>query len=236
VRTLLELDGVAARYGPVQALHDVSLVVREGEVVAVLGANGAGKTTTLRAISGTVSRSGAIELDGKQLKGGPESAAKAGVAHVPEGRGTFVDLTVTENLKLGAYTRRRDGSVKADIARIAEYFPWMAERGGQRAGTLSGGEQQMLALGRALMSRPRLLLLDEPSLGLAPMIVREFFRIVRKLNEEEGLTVLVVEQDARIALRASQRAYVLEVGRVALAGTSAELQGDESVRRSYLGY
>ena len=236
MRTLLELDGVAARYGPVQALHDVSLVVREGEVVAVLGANGAGKTTTLRAISGTVSRSGAIELDGKQLKGGPESAAKAGVAHVPEGRGTFVDLTVTENLKLGAYTRRRDGSVKADIARIAEYFPWMAERGGQRAGTLSGGEQQMLALGRALMSRPRLLLLDEPSLGLAPMIVREFFRIVRKLNEEEGLTVLVVEQDARIALRASQRAYVLEVGRVALTGTSDELQGDESVRRSYLGY
>ena len=236
MRTLLELDGVAARYGPVQALHDVSLVVREGEVVAVLGANGAGKTTTLRAISGTVSRSGAIELDGKQLKGGPESAAKAGVAHVPEGRGTFVDLTVTENLKLGAYTRRRDGSVRADIARIAEYFPWMAERGGQRAGTLSGGEQQMLALGRALMSRPRLLLLDEPSLGLAPMIVREFFRIVRKLNEEEGLTVLVVEQDARIALKASQRAYVLEVGRVALTGTSDELQGDESVRRSYLGY
>ena len=199
MRTLLELDGVAARYGPVQALHDVSLVVREGEVVAVLGANGAGKTTTLRAISGIVSRSGTIELDGKQLKGGPEAAAKAGVAHVPEGRGTFVDLTVTENLKLGAYTRR-DRSVKADLTRIAEYFPWMTERGGQRAGTLSGGEQQMLALGRALMSRPRLLLLDEPSLGLAPMVVREFFRIVGELNEKEGLTVLVVEQDARIAL------------------------------------
>ena len=222
MKTLLELDSVAARYGPVQALHDVSLVVREGEVVAVLGANGAGKTTTLRAISGTVSRSGAIELEGKQLKGGPESAAKAGIAHVPEGRGTFVDLTVTENLKLGAYTSR-NRSVKADIQRIAEYFPWMTERGGQRAGTLSGGEQQMLALGRALMSHPRLLLLDEPSLGLAPMIVREFFRIVRKLNEEEGLTVLVVEQDARIALNASERAYVLEVGRVALTGTSAEL-------------
>jgi branched-chain amino acid transport system ATP-binding protein len=234
VKTLLELDAVAARYGPVQALSDVSLVVREGEVVAVLGANGAGKTTTLRAISGTVSRSGAIELDGKQLKGGPEAAAKLGIAHVPEGRGTFVDLTVNENLKLGAYTRR--GSAKADLERIAEYFPWMADRGGQRAGTLSGGEQQMLALGRALMSRPRLLLLDEPSLGLAPMIVREFFRIVRELNEQEGLTVLVVEQDARIALRASQRAYVLEVGRVALTGTSAELEGDESIRRSYLGY
>ena len=233
MRTLLELDGVAARYGPVQALHDVSLVVREGEVVAVLGANGAGKTTTLRAISGTVARSGTIDLEGKQLKGGPEAAAKAGVAHVPEGRGTFVDLTVTENLRLGAYTRR--GSAKADIERIGEYFPWMTERGGQRAGTLSGGEQQMLALGRALMSRPRLLLLDEPSLGLAPMVVREFFRIVGELNEKEGLTVLVVEQDARIALAASTRAYVLEVGRVALTGTSAALRDDESVRRSYLG-
>ena len=235
MKTLLELDGVAARYGQVQALYDVSLVVREGEVVAVLGANGAGKTTTLRAISGTVSRSGAIELDGKQLKGGPEGAARAGIAHVPEGRGTFVDLTVIENLRLGAWARRVR-SVKADIKRVSEYFPWMTERGGQRAGTLSGGEQQMLALGRALMGRPRLLLLDEPSLGLAPLVVREFFRIVRELNEHEGLTVLVVEQDARIALNASSRAYVLEVGRVALTGTSDELKDDESVRRSYLGY
>ena len=235
MRTLLELDAVQARYGPVQALRDVSLTVGEGEVVAVLGANGAGKTTTLRAISGTVQRSGAIELDGKTLKGGPESAARAGIAHVPEGRGTFVDLTVTENLRLGAYTRR-DRGVKDDIERVAGYFPWLAERGNQRAGTLSGGEQQMLALARALMSRPRLLLLDEPSLGLAPMIVREFFRTVRELNEKEGLTVLVVEQDARVALASSTRAYVLEVGRVALTGTSAELQGDESIRRSYLGY
>ena len=235
MRTLLELDAVAARYGPVQALHDVSLVVREGEIVAVLGANGAGKTTTLRAISGVVSRTGSIELEGKPLKGGPEAAARAGIAHVPEGRGTFVDLTVTENLRLGAYTRR-DRSVKADVKRVAEYFPWMLERGGQRAGTLSGGEQQMLALGRALMSRPRLMLLDEPSLGLAPLIVREFFRIVRKLNEDEGLTVLVVEQDARIALNASRRAYVLEVGRVALTGPSQELRDNESIRRSYLGY
>jgi len=233
--TLLELDQVEAHYGPVQALRDVSLTVAEGEVVAVLGANGAGKTTTLRAISGTVARGGSIELQGKELKGGAEAAAKAGVAHVPEGRGTFVDLTVTENLRLGAYTRR-DRKVKEDIARVSEYFPWMVERGGQRAGTLSGGEQQMLALARALMSRPRLLLLDEPSLGLAPMIVREFFRIVRELNEKEGLTVLVVEQDARIALRSSSRAYVLEVGKVALTGTSDQLQGDESVRRSYLGY
>ena len=232
---LLELEGVSARYGPVHALHDVSLSVHEGEVVAVLGANGAGKTTTLRAISGTVTRAGTIAFAGAALKGGPEAAARAGIAHVPEGRGTFVDLSVLENLKLGAYVRR-DREVKSDVERVSTYFPWMVERGGQRAGTLSGGEQQMLALARALMSRPRLLLLDEPSLGLAPMIVREFFRIVRELNEQEGLTVLVVEQDARIALAASRRAYVLEVGRVALTGTSAELQGDESIRRSYLGY
>jgi branched-chain amino acid transport system ATP-binding protein len=235
VRTLLELDQVAAQYGPVQALYDVSLTVGEGEVVAVLGANGAGKTTTLRAISGTVAHEGVIELDGKPLKGGPEAMARAGIAHVPEGRGTLVELTVTENLRLGAYTRR-DRDVKRDLERVAGYFPWMAERGGQRAGTLSGGEQQMLALGRALMSRPRLLLLDEPSLGLAPMVVREFFRTVRELNENEGLTVLLVEQDARIALSISSRAYVLEVGRVALTGTGSELRNDESVRRSYLGY
>ena len=232
---LLELDRVDARYGPVRALSDVSLTVGEGEIVAVLGANGAGKTTTLRAISGTVSRGGVIEFDGKVLKGGPEAAARAGIAHVPEGRGTFVELTVNENLRLGAYTRR-DRGVKQDLKRIAEYFPWMADRGGQRAGTLSGGEQQMLALGRALMSRPRLLLLDEPSLGLAPLVVREFFRTVRQLNEDDGLTVLVVEQDAKIALASSSRAYVLEVGRVALTGSSDELQNDENVRRSYLGY
>ena len=235
MRTLLELDQVHARYGPVQALYDVSLTVGEGEVVAVLGANGAGKTTTLRAISGTVARGGSIELDGRQVKGGPEAAARAGIAHVPEGRGTFVDLTVSENLRLGAYTRR-DRDVRKDVERVGSYFPWMLERGRQRAGTLSGGEQQMLALGRALMSRPRLLLLDEPSLGLAPMVVREFFRTVRELNENEGLTVLLVEQDARIALSISSRAYVLEVGRVALTGTSGELQDEENVRRSYLGY
>jgi branched-chain amino acid transport system ATP-binding protein len=235
VTNLLELEGVEARYGPVQALHGVALTVGEGEIVAVLGANGAGKTTTLRAISGTVSRSGSVSMAGKQLRGGPEAAARARIAHVPEGRGTFVELTVNENLRLGAYTRR-DRGVKDDLRRVAEYFPWMEERGGQRAGTLSGGEQQMLALARALMGRPRLLLLDEPSLGLAPMVVREFFRIVRELNEREGLTVLVVEQDARIALSSSSRAYVLEVGRVALSGTSDELRDDESVRRSYLGY
>ena len=233
--SLLELDGVEARYGPVQALHGITLEVAEGEVVAVLGANGAGKTTTLRAISGTVRRSGHIQFAGKRLHGGPEAVARAGIAHVPEGRGTFTELTVHENLRLGAYTRR-ERSVRADVDRVSEWFPWLHERAGQQAGTLSGGEQQMLAVARALMARPKLLLLDEPSLGLAPMIVREIFRIVRELNEREGLTVLVVEQDARIALRTAARAYVLEVGRVALAGPSEELQENESVRRSYLGY
>jgi branched-chain amino acid transport system ATP-binding protein len=232
---LLELTDVEARYGPVQALRGVSLEVPEGSVVAVLGANGAGKTTTLRAVSGTVKRSGSILLGGKPLRGGPEAVAKAGVAHVPEGRGTFTELSVVENLRLGAYTRR-DRSVRADIARMAEYFPWIRDRGEQTAGTLSGGEQQMLALARALMGRPRLLMLDEPSLGLAPLIVREIFRIVHELNEKEGLTVLVVEQDARIALAAASSAYVLEVGRVAVSGSSAELRDDEAVRRSYLGY
>jgi branched-chain amino acid transport system ATP-binding protein len=235
VTALLELDGVEARYGPVQALRGITLEVAEGEVVAVLGANGAGKTTTLRAISGTVRRSGRIVFGGKPLRAGPEAVARAGIAHVPEGRGTFTDLSVLENLRLGAYTRR-ERNVRADVDRVAQWFPWIRERSGQQAGTLSGGEQLMLAVARALMARPRLLLLDEPSLGLAPMIVREIFRIVRELNEREGLTVLVVEQDARIALRTAARAYVLEVGRVAVEGTSEELQENESVRRSYLGY
>jgi branched-chain amino acid transport system ATP-binding protein len=234
VTPLLQLEGVEARYGPVQALRGVSLEVAEGEIVAVLGANGAGKTTTLRAVSGTVRRSGSIRLGGRPLRGGPESAARAGVAHVPEGRGTFGDLTVTENLRLGAYTRR--GSTTAELERVGEWFPWVLERGGQQAGTLSGGEQQMLALARALMSRPRLLMLDEPSLGLAPLVVREIFRIVRELNRRDGVTVLVVEQDARIALDVADRAYVLEVGEVKVTGTSAELRGNESVRKSYLGY
>ena len=231
---LLELEGVEARYGPVKALRGITLRVDEGEIVAVLGANGAGKTTTLRAISGTVRRSGTIRLAGGDLRGGPEAVARAGIAHVPEGRGTFSELTVAENLRLGAYTRR--GKVGADVERMSAWFPWLIERGDQQAGTLSGGEQQMLALARALMSRPRLLLLDEPSLGLAPLVVREIFRIVRQLNEQEGLAVLVVEQDAKIALAAAHRAYVLEVGEVAVAGSSAELREHESVRRSYLGY
>ena len=232
---LLELENVQAHYGPVQALRDVSLAVEEGEIVAVLGANGAGKTTTLRAVSGMVKATGEIRFRGQRLTGGPEAVARAGIAHVPEGRGTFTELSVLENLKLGAYTRR-DSDVKGDFARVAGYFPWLERRAGQSAGTLSGGEQQMLALARALMSRPRLLLLDEPSLGLAPIVVREIFRIVRELNENEGLAVLVVEQDARLALAAAARAYVLEVGTVAVSGTSAELRDNESVRRSYLGY
>jgi branched-chain amino acid transport system ATP-binding protein len=231
---LLELEDVTARYGSVQALHGVSLTVEEGQIVAVLGANGAGKTTTLRAISNTVRRDGDIRFAGRPLgRSGPEAVAQLGIAHVPEGRGTFAELTVWENLRLGAYVRR--GSIKDDLARVTAYFPWIEERRNQQAGTLSGGEQQMLALARAFMQRPKLLLLDEPSLGLAPLLVTEIFRIIKDLNAE-GLTVLVVEQNAHIALQLAQTAYVLEVGRVALSGPSADLQEHESVRRSYLGY
>ena len=231
---LLELEEVHARYGPVRALHGVSLTVGEGEIVALLGANGAGKTTTLRAISGTVRRDGTIRFAGRPLDGGADTAARRGIAHVPEGRGTFAEMTVWENLRLGAYTRR--GGLKDDFARVRSYFPWLEDRHNQRAGTLSGGEQQMLALARAFMQRPRLVLLDEPSLGLAPLLVTEIFRIIRELNEREGMTALVVEQNAHIALQAARSAYVLEVGRVALSGPSEELQAHESVRRSYLGY
>jgi branched-chain amino acid transport system ATP-binding protein len=233
---LLELRGVAARYGPLEALHGIDLSVGEGEVVAVLGANGAGKTTTLRAISSTVRTSGDVLFAGTPLSRRPEAVARAGIAHVPEGRGTFTQLSVDENLRLGAHVRRDRAGVKTDYDRVLERFPILADRRGQAAGSLSGGEQQQLALARALMQRPRLLLLDEPSLGLAPLVVAEFFRVVGELNEQEGLSVLVVEQNAVLALASSARAYVLEVGRVAVAGTSAELQRDESVRRSYLGY
>jgi branched-chain amino acid transport system ATP-binding protein len=233
---LLELRGVEARYGGLQALHGINLSVGEGEVVAVLGANGAGKTTTLRAISGTVKTSGELLFSGGRLPRRPEAVARAGVAHVPEGRGTFMELTVEENLRLGAYVRRDRAGVKADQEGVLGRFPILAERLGQAAGSLSGGEQQQLALARALMQRPRLLLLDEPSLGLAPMLVAELFRVIGELNQEEGLSVLVVEQNATLALSASSRAYVLEVGRVAVAGTSDELRRNESVRRSYLGY
>jgi len=232
---LLELRDVEARYGPVRALGGVSLAVEQGQIVAVLGANGAGKTTTLRSISGTVKRSGQILFDGKPLgRRGPESVARLGVAHVPEGRGTFAEMSVEENLKLGAYVRR--GSLDEDVARVSRYFPWISTRLSQHAGTLSGGEQQMLALARALMSHPRMLLLDEPSLGLAPLVTREIFRIVSELNEKEGLTVLVVEQNAAIALEVASYAYVLEVGKVAVSGPSEELARNENVRKSYLGY
>ena len=232
---LLELRDVEARYGPVQVLRGVSLDVEEGSVVAVLGANGAGKTTTLRAVSNTVHRTGELRFAGELLgRRGPAEVARLGVAHVPEGRGTFAELTVWENLRLGAYTRR--SSIKADAQRVLSYFPWLDDRRHQEAGTLSGGEQQMLALARAFVQRPRLLLLDEPSLGLAPVLVTEIFRIIRELNEREGLTVLLVEQNAHLALQVAQEAYVLEVGRVALSGPSAELREHESIRRSYLGY
>jgi branched-chain amino acid transport system ATP-binding protein len=233
-RPLLELKGVEARYGAVRALHGVSLAVEEGELVAVLGANGAGKTTTLRAISGTVRRDGEVVFAGRKLPRRAEATARAGIAHVPEGRGTFTELSVWENLRLGAYTRR--GGLEEDAKRVFEFFPLLAERRDQQAGTLSGGEQQMLALGRAMMARPRLLLLDEPSLGLAPLVVREIFGALERMKGEDGLAILVVEQNARLALRAARRAYVLEVGRVVVAGASDELQQNESVRKSYLGY
>jgi len=232
---LLELEDVEARYGPIHVLHGVSLAVEEGAIVAVLGPNGAGKTTTLRAVSGTVRRSGRIVFAGRALgRTGPDGAARLGIAHVPEGRGTFSELTVSENLRLGAYTRR--GSIDSDVERVLTYFPALADRRRQQAGTLSGGEQQMLALARAFMQRPRLMLLDEPSLGLAPVLVTEIFRIVRELNEKEGLTVLVVEQNAHLALQAAHSGYVLETGKIVLSGTSDELRADESIRASYLGY
>ena len=232
--SLLELHGVEARYGPVKALHGVSLQVGDGELVAVLGANGAGKTTTLRAISGTVRRSGDVVFAGKKLPRRPDATARAGIAHVPEGRGTFNELSVWENLRLGAYARR--ASVKKEAQRVYKFFPRLEDRRDQQAGTLSGGEQQMLALGRAMMARPRLLLLDEPSLGLAPMVVNQIFEALTRMKTDDGMSVLVVEQNANIALAHAQHAYVLEAGRVALEGPAADLRKDESVRRSYLGY
>jgi branched-chain amino acid transport system ATP-binding protein len=234
---LLELRQVEARYGPIKALHGVSLDVGEGEIVALLGANGAGKTTTLRAVSGLVRKGGSIVFDGRPIgRDSPQSIMRRGIAHVPEGRGLFAELTVWENLRMGAYIRGERRALKQEAQRIFGYFPWMNERRNQQAGTLSGGEQQMLGLARALVSRPRLLMLDEPSLGLAPIIVQELFRIVTELNAKDGLTVLVVEQNAILALEAAARAYVLEVGKVAIEGSSDELRRNESVRKSYLGY
>ena len=233
---LLELEDVEARYGQVRALHGVSLSVEEGEIVALLGANGAGKTTTLRAISGMVARSGRLVFDGRQLSHSPESVARRGITHVPEGRGIFGDLTVWENLQMGAYLRRDRKAVESDLEALSDEFPWFRDRRGQQAGTLSGGEQQMLALARARLTRPRLILLDEPSLGLAPLVVHAFYDLVRRINERHGTAVLVVEQNAAVALSISHRAYVLEVGRVAFSGNSDELARDEKLRASYLGY
>jgi branched-chain amino acid transport system ATP-binding protein len=235
---LLELTDVHAAYGSVKALHGVSLRVPEGSVVALLGANGAGKTTTLRAISGTVRKTaGNVMFDGRVINTrGPEDVARLGVAHVPEGRGTLAQLTVWENLRMGAYVRRDGDRVREDLDRVVGYFPWISQRRDQVAATLSGGEQQMLAIARALMLRPRVMLLDEPSLGLAPLVVRDIYRIIEAINREERTTILLVEQNARTALHAAHHAYVIEVGRIAVEGTADELATREDVRRSYLGY
>ncbi len=235
---MLRLVDLEARYGPVIALRGVSLEVPAGGVVAVLGANGAGKSTLLRAISGLIRPSGGtIEYEGRRIdRLAPEKIVALGLSQVPEGRQIFTELTVLENLRLGAYTRRDRAGIARDIERVYTYFPRLKERAGQVAGTLSGGEQQMLAIGRALMARPRLLLLDEPSLGLAPLIVREIFRIIQAINQEERLTVLLVEQDAGAALNVAQFGYVLETGRVAIAQEAAALRQNEAIRRSYLGY
>jgi len=235
--SVLEVRSIETYYGTIRALKGVTLEVRSGEIVTLLGANGAGKTTTLRSISGTVRANGEIAFASKRITGrAPEAVARLGIAHVPEGRGIYAELTVWENVLLGGSTRRERRAIKRDAEAALAHFPRIASRRKQQAGTLSGGEQQMLALARALVARPRLLMLDEPSLGLAPTAVQEFYRVVRHLNQEEGLTVLVVEQNARIALASTQHAYVLEVGRVAMSGPSDELSRDEGVRASYLGY
>lgn len=234
---LLELEVVTAEYGPIKALHGVSLAVGAGEIVALLGANGAGKTTTLRAISGTVTRGGNINFEGKSLRGvQAQEAARRGIGHVPEGRGTLVQLSVWDNLRMGAYTRRDSDQVKKDFDLVFDQFPILKERRTQTAGTLSGGEQQMLAIARALMARPKLLLLDEPSLGLAPLVVKAIFEIISSINKTDGVAVLLVEQNANLALKIAQRAYLLETGRVAAQGDARQLAADESIRRSYLGY
>ena len=225
---LLELDGVRAGYGQTRVLHGVSMNVGDGDVVALLGANGAGKTTTLRAITGGVRWDGIMNFGGRSLRGATtESIVRMGIAHVPEGRGVLTELTVEENLRLGAYLRRDGNGVAKDYDRVFGYFPILRERRNLSASTLSGGEQQMLALARALLMRPKLLLLDEPSLGLAPLVVRSIFDIIRAVNESDRVAVLLVEQNARIALELSSRAYVLEVGRVAVEGESASLKNEE---------
>jgi branched-chain amino acid transport system ATP-binding protein len=235
VTALLEARDLRGGYGPVQVLHGLDLSVDEGEVVVVLGANGAGKTTTIRALCGMIPVKGHISLGGQSIAGKKaESIVRLGVAHVPQGRGTFTDLTVEENLRVGGYTRR-DG-LDDDISQWYEVFPRLGERRQQQAGSMSGGEQQMLAIARALMCNPRLLLLDEPSLGLAPLITREVFERLAQINRDRGTTLLVVEQNATLALDIASKGYVLETGTIVASGTAAELRSDESIRKAYLGY
>jgi len=234
---LLEMESVHAGYGPRSVLHGISINVAQGGIVSLLGANGAGKTTTLRAITAGVRWSGDIRFSGRSLRRmRTEDIVRAGIAHVPEGRGILTELTVDENLKLGAHLRSDSAEVRRDYDRVFEYFPVLKERRKLSASTLSGGEQQMLAVARALLMRPRLMLLDEPSLGLAPIVVRSIFEIIRTINQADHVAILLVEQNARLALDISSDAYVLEVGSVAVSGASADLKGNDSVRRSYLGY
>ena len=234
---LLEARSLHAGYGETRVLHGIDFTVEQGGVTALIGANGAGKTTTLRAICGMVRTSGEIRLGEERIDGKPtEDIVQRGVAHVPDGRGTFVELTVEENLRLGAYIRRDRQGIAADFERVFGYFPRLRERFRQQAGTLSGGEQQMLAIARALLLRPRLLLLDEPSFGLAPLIVQEIFAIMHRIREEEGVSILLVEQNASLALEIAEQAYLLETGRIVISGPAAEIRRDEGIRRSYLGY
>jgi branched-chain amino acid transport system ATP-binding protein len=237
VGAILEVENLEAFYGRTQALHGVSFAMEEGGITTVLGANGAGKTTMLRAISAMVKTKGAIRFGGKPIDTkATEQIVALGIAHVPEGRGTFVDLTVEENLRIGMFARRDKRHAPRDMDRVYELFPILRQRRRQHAGTLSGGEQQMLAVARALMLGPRLLLLDEPSLGLAPLVVREIFRILRAINQESGVSILLVEQNASLALDLADHVFLLETGRVVLSGTSDVLKKDDAIRRSYLGY
>ena len=232
--TLLSIQDVRAGYGPLEVLHGISLDVNQGEIVVILGANGAGKTTTMRAVSGMIGRQGSIRFDDTDITSlNAEKIVRLGIAQVPQGRGTFTELTVEENLRTGAYVRHDD--VSADMERWYDVFPRLAERRTQRAGSLSGGEQQMLAIARALMSRPKLLLCDEPSLGLAPLITQELFDVLKRLNADEGLSVLLVEQNANLALKVAHRVYLLETGNVVASGTAADIASDDSIRKAYLG-
>jgi branched-chain amino acid transport system ATP-binding protein len=234
---LLEVEGLYAGYGGARVLHGIDFTLAEGSITALLGANGAGKTTTLRALCGMVRTEGTVRYGGTRIDGrATEDIVRLGVAHVPDGRGTFPALTTEENLRLGAYTRKDRAEVERDFSRIYGYFPRLKERRRQQAGTLSGGEQQMLAVARALMLRPRLLLLDEPSFGLAPLIVAEIFSIMRTINRDEQVTMLVVEQNAAMALDLADHAYLIETGRIMLSGRAADIKQDDAVRRSYLGY